>query len=317
MNKRPLSFLTPNEFVKEFVNADGHDLIPKATQTPDGIYPEHSVFSIMRIEEFGRHIKFPIPPGRSTTYHFCWLTKGQMIRTDALQRYVIGPDTIWFYKSGNIMSTESLSTDAEGYYCLFDKEYILQLLKNQNSLDELPFFQPDGNPLINLDADASDEVAYLLKKMEREHLNRQAERKVMIGLLLCQLLLQMKRHSTFLTDKKIYGAAEILTHRFLQSLKKFALQQRSVTFYAGLLNVSPNHLNKCVKDRTGKPATAHIADMIILEAKVMLTQTEKNISEIAYFLGFEDFSYFSRHFKKHAGFTPKEYRESFEYLDVA
>jgi len=46
----------------------------------------------------------------------------------------------------------------------------------------------------------------------------------------------------------------------------------------------------------------------LTEAKVLLKQTEKTISEIAHELKFEDQSYFSRFFKKHTCVTPQEYR---------
>lgn len=317
MSKQVIPFLSPNDFFKDFIRSEGNSMIRKATQTHDGIHPDSNYFSIMRVEEFAKHIKFPIRPGRSTAYHFCWLKKGQMVRTNALQNYLIGPDMIWFYKSGEIMSTESCSPDAEGYYCIFDKDFILQLLKTQSSLDDLPFFQSDGNPMIKLSPEESIETNSLLKRMEEEHLHQKAEKNAMIGVLLYQLLLSMKRLSSMLTDKKIHSAPEILTHQFLQSLKTHALTQNPVTFYADMLNITANHLNKCVKDCSGKPVTAHIAEMVILEAKVRLKQTPHNISEIAEQLGFENLSYFSRVFKKHTGMTPKDYRQQFVYPTIA
>ncbi len=47
----------------------------------------------------------------------------------------------------------------------------------------------------------------------------------------------------------------------------------------------------------------------ILYAKDYLMQEEYSISEIAYKCGFDDGNYFSRHFKKHTGVTPSQYRQ--------
>jgi len=135
--------------------------------------------------------------------------------------------------------------------------------------------------------------------------------------MLLQLMVSMRRHTLMLTDAKAHSAAEILTHRFMQAIKQHILKERSISFYADFLNVSPNHLNKCIKESTGKPASEHISDMILLEAKVMLKQTAHNISEIAIILGFENISYFTRVFKKHNGVTPKDYRDNFIYPVVA
>ena len=313
MEKKNFRYTNPNQFFKEFGSSKMPSLLPKATRTKDGAYPAQNFFSIMRIEEFSKHIKFPLPPGRSTVYEFCWLKKGEMRRTDALTKYLISAGSICFYASGNIKSYEYCSEDAEGYYVLFDKDFVLQFLKHPTSIDAFPYFQEDGNPMIKLMEKDNQEVKRFLEKIEEEHLGDEVDKHRMIGLMLLQLMVAMKRLAVMLTDTKTNTATEILTHRFMQAIKQHVLQQRSISFYAGLLNISPNHLNKCVKETTGKPASEHVSDMIMLEAKVMLKQTNYNISEIAVILGFENISYFTRVFRKNNGVTPKHYRENFIY----
>lgn len=53
-----------------------------------------------------------------------------------------------------------------------------------------------------------------------------------------------------------------------------------------------------------------INERVILEVKRMLIRTEYDISEIAYKLGFNELSYFSRFFKRHTGMTPLGFRMS-------
>lgn len=317
MEKNNFRFSDPNEFFKEFASKEISSILPKATQNREGLYPARDVFAIMRIEEFSRHIKFPLPPGRSTVYEFCWLKKGEMGRTDALKKYIISEGCICFYAKGTIKSYEYCKPETEGYYVLFDKDFVLQFLKHPTSIDEFPYFQEDGSPLIKLNEEDNKEIERLLIKIEEEHLENREDKHRMIGLMLLQLLVTSKRQALMLTDVKTNSAAEILTHRFAQAVKQHILKERSISFYADLLNVSPNHLNKCVKESSGKPASEHVSDMIMLEAKVMLKQTTKNISEIAIILGFENISYFTRIFKKINGVTPKEYRDNYVYPVIA
>ena len=73
--------------------------------------------------------------------------------------------------------------------------------------------------------------------------------------------------------------------------------------------VTPNHLNKCVKTVTGQSAHDLLSEMILLEAKVMLKQTNLSISEIAFQVGRNEISDFVRFFKSKTGISPGEYRK--------
>ena len=77
-----------------------------------------------------------------------------------------------------------------------------------------------------------------------------------------------------------------------------------------MLYITPNHLNACCKEVLGIPAGEVIRNRIVLEAKRLLVNLQLSISEIAYTLNFEDNSYFTKFFKKYAGVTPEEFRNS-------
>lgn len=74
-------------------------------------------------------------------------------------------------------------------------------------------------------------------------------------------------------------------------------QNWSIQTYANELNITPNHLNKLVKKETGKTTSEIIREITILEAKVLLLQTNLTINEISIELGYDDTSNFSRIFK--------------------
>jgi len=86
------------------------------------------------------------------------------------------------------------------------------------------------------------------------------------------------------------------------------IQLKSPTDFAKTLGVHTNHLNKVLKETTGKSTTEIINGRIAEEAKILLKQTQLNVSEIAFALGFDEVSHFSNFFKKHTAYSPLQYR---------
>ncbi|MEQ9009193.1 MAG: helix-turn-helix domain-containing protein, partial [Ekhidna sp.] len=80
---------------------------------------------------------------------------------------------------------------------------------------------------------------------------------------------------------------------------------------ADQLSVSQRYLSDTLKKETGKTSTEHLQLYLIDEAKNILLNPNKTISEVAYELGFEYPPYFSRLFKKKEGISPSAYREKY------
>ena len=85
----------------------------------------------------------------------------------------------------------------------------------------------------------------------------------------------------------------------------------SIEQIAEELSVSQRYLSDTLKKETGKTSTEHLQLYLIDEAKNILLDPQKTVSEVAYELGFEYPSYFSRLFKKKEGISPTEYREKY------
>jgi AraC family transcriptional regulator, transcriptional activator of pobA len=83
---------------------------------------------------------------------------------------------------------------------------------------------------------------------------------------------------------------------------------RQVKYYAMQLGITPNYLNILAQKHLGESALSLINNRIILEIKRQLTNSNDDISVIAYKLKFNELSYFSRFFKRDTGLTPNEFR---------
>jgi YesN/AraC family two-component response regulator len=97
--------------------------------------------------------------------------------------------------------------------------------------------------------------------------------------------------------------------KFLNLIDKHFKTERSVTFYAGKLNISANYLNIVCKKNMNTSASSLIQGRILLEAKRLLKVSEMSVKDIVYDLGFYDHASFSKFFKAQTGMTPSQFKE--------
>ncbi|KLT66732.1 AraC family transcriptional regulator [Pedobacter sp. BMA] len=79
-------------------------------------------------------------------------------------------------------------------------------------------------------------------------------------------------------------------------------------YFAERLGISTNYLSDLLVKYTGKSTQTHVHLKLIDKAKHLLWSTSYSISEIAYDLGFEHPSHFTKLFKNKTGYSPKAYR---------
>lgn len=91
-------------------------------------------------------------------------------------------------------------------------------------------------------------------------------------------------------------------------------KSREVKYYAGLLNLTPKHLARVVRDATGGLYPAQwIEQYVTVQAKRLIeTRSTHTLQEIAYMLGFYEPTSFYRYFKRVTGMTAKQYRSSIQ-----
>lgn len=101
---------------------------------------------------------------------------------------------------------------------------------------------------------------------------------------------------------------ELLERQFPIESPSQQFSLRSAKDFAKQLNVHVNHLNRAIRNTTGKTTTTHIFERLVSEAKALLKHTDWNISEISYSLGFEEPAHFNHFFKKLTSTTPSAFR---------
>ncbi|MDB5267036.1 MAG: helix-turn-helix protein [Hymenobacter sp.] len=269
----------------------------------------NNLFHINRLETHVGHIPFPLAPHRKTVHDFVFITKGATKRSKGLDEYEIGDNTFFFLPATQITTHEFMTPDTEGFYCHFDIELLTKGFVHSGVLSQLSFLQFTGNPVVHISPEALGPVVHILRQLERAENINSPESLDLIRVYLLALFTELKPFANPDVQPGKNAAVRI-TQLYKDALAQHIYEKHSVAAYAELLAVSPNHLNKCVKTVTGKSAQDTLDEMVLLEAKALLKQSTLTISEIAFKLGKEDPSSFSRFFRLKTNSTPKAYKLS-------
>lgn len=115
--------------------------------------------------------------------------------------------------------------------------------------------------------------------------------------------------SSHKTEKGSLGTRQDeLFAKFLNCVGENFKKERSVSFYAEQMCVTPKYLSSVIKQVSDKTAGEWIADYVIFEAKTLLKTTGMSVQEISYDLNFPNQSFFGKYFKERTGVTPGQFR---------
>ncbi len=155
-----------------------------------------------------------------------------------------------------------------------------------------------------------------LCEMIHEEAKQEDPDYVVISQLLSALftMIENERKKNTPEDKTLYSTQNITFSNFLKILEENFRRPEGVEFYAGKLFMSSRNLNLICQNILQKSVTEIIETRKLLEAKNLLTTTEKTISEIGFSLGFNEKAYFTTVFKKRTGQTPTEFRAEMRKL---
>ncbi|PXY40789.1 AraC family transcriptional regulator [Flavobacterium cheongpyeongense] len=281
---------------------------------PNGIQKEIGHFNVFNIRELFERLKGKCcMPYDRRSYYKISLIKGK--NTVEYADKVIEID-----KQGLLFATPKIpynylpqETDQSGQFCVFTSDF---LSKSGIDLDNLPIFASEGYPVFQLSDEEITEVELIFNKIQKEINSDYAYKYDLIRNYVSELIhfgqkLQpvtalYSKHNSATRVSSLF--AELLERQFPIESPHQRLELRTAKDFAERLAVHVNHLNKVLKESTGKTTTELISNRLTSEAKTLLKQTDWNISEIAYSLGFEELAHFSNFFKKQTTLTPLAFR---------
>jgi len=293
----------------------------KPTETLADFYQRHGrihspagQFNAYRVEEGAKAIASPYT--RRNFYKILLLTQAHGTLSYADKTIDVKDGALLFSNPLIPYAWERKSGSETGFVCLFTEEFINPQLKIA-SVAGSPLFKVGGQPVL---FPAPATVAFLSTIFERflaewasDYPHKNDLLRNYVQIILHEALkiappdqpyapgTSAARISTLFLD--------LLDRQFPLASPQDTLLLKNANEFARQLAVHPNHLNKVLKETTGKTTTEHLAGKVAGEAKALLQHSDWPIAAIAQCLGFAHVSNFNSFFKKQTGQPPAHFRK--------
>lgn len=248
-------------------------------------------------------------------YYKISLIKGKNLVEYAGKTVLIGKQGILFATPKIPYRYTPQTKEQSGFFCVFTKEF-LSKSKTGLVIDELPIFQSTSDFVYQLDDKQYREMELIFKKMDTELSSDYVYKYDLLRNYVMELVLIGQKLQPMESVDSSTNAASRISSLFIELLERQfpieniaqVIQLKAPVDFAKTLGVHINHLNKVLKETTGKSTIEIINGRIAEEAKILLKQTQWNVSEIAFTLGFDEVAHFSNFFKKQTHLSPLKFR---------
>lgn len=252
------------------------------------------------VKRFGRYGKVTMKSyaHRDDYYIIVLLTEGSAEVEIDFERKELVPGDILIVSPWQVhKKPDGEPWQADGWMLAFSAEMLsaseAQTIE-EYSISSLPL-KPTG--------DSVDDIVALCSILERYKSDKR------VSVALTSAIKSIVLSSLDMPEEPVKGRYRAITLKLRKFLDRHLAEEKSPAAYASMLNISEIYLNEAVKSVTGLSAGAYIRSRVMAQARRQLAYTSLSSKQIAYSLGYEDYAYFSRLFKKHFGKSPSEYRK--------
>ena len=285
----------------------------KMDYLPDNLRQDIGHFNVFRLDDFVGPKACKMPYSRKDFYKIT-LVSGRSNYHFADKTIELRGHALFFANPMVPYHWEPLDDDQTGLFCIFTEAFLQRQLSTLPQ--DLPMFKPGGQPVYFLSDEQVVALQPLFDKMLTELHSDYAYKYDLLRNYTMELLhsaLKLQPATTLYHDSTAATRiaslfTELLERQFPIESPGQQVKLRNAKAFAAQLAVHVNHLNRSLKDVTGKTTTQLIASRLVQEAHALLKHTPWNVAEISHCLGFEEPAHFSNFFRKQTGVAPSAMR---------
>ncbi|MCH4155333.1 MAG: helix-turn-helix domain-containing protein [Muribaculaceae bacterium] len=231
--------------------------------------------------------------------------------------YNIHAGDICFYMPSTLVRRLYVSDDLKGEALASNLGFIIPIVNRVIGIENQLYLRQ--HPCITLDSDQFELITLLTRelreRLEKVDLAAMSDEKRVIVVELLKSYAQTICYETInmlITNQPLSPLPkdhnDIVFQKFLISLYNHYRKERTVTFYADELCISPKYFSTIIKEKSGMTVLQWIVSLVISDSKQMLEYSDASIKEIAADMNFPTQTFFGKYFKQYVGISPKEYR---------
>ena len=169
---------------------------------------------------------------------------------------------------------------------------------------------PNFRHLLTVSEPIWNYIYEIVLEMEREYRAKRNYWEMFEGADLRRMFIILYRECAGVLSMMKTGTGVTTAYNIMNYLNHHYTEEVSVEQVASELFLNKNYISHVFKEETGYSLMGYVITLRINQAKFLLSETEKSVTEIAAACGYNDFAYFSRQFKKETGLTPSGYRKT-------
>ncbi|MBL6446619.1 helix-turn-helix domain-containing protein [Fulvivirga sp. 29W222] len=249
-------------------------------------------------------------PHRHDFYTIVWVQHGNGFHLIDFNTYDIEDNQVFFISPGQIHQVHTPKRP-QGWVITFSADFLSASGISQDFILKINLFKSySDSPPIYLDDKTRATLEVIIKSLYVSYKEENAYKEEAVGAWLKLFLIECVSLCEKSQPPEVSATSCVLID-FRKMVEKNFRKLHKVSEYAGLLFLTPKHLNQVVKNTIGCTAKDYIIDRIISEAKRLLIHTHETVKQIAITLGFKEPLHFNSFFKKKVGLTPLEFRKQY------
>ncbi|WP_299836076.1 helix-turn-helix domain-containing protein [uncultured Tenacibaculum sp.] len=236
------------------------------------------------------------------------ITEGNGAHSINYQDYSYQKGSIFTLRKNNIHKFHK--SEAKGNILVFTEDFII---KYSDKFETLKLFQLFNEmlsvPKIQLNNEDFEEIYNIVVQIQTEFSRDNDSYSIAIIRSLVQVLILKLLRIKSKNNKNFNNQHYHISFIKLQELiEKECFESKKVSYYADKMGVTSKTLNNITQSIIGKPVKSFIDEILILQIKRLIINSQLSLTEIAYHVGFDSSTNFFKFFRKRTQLSPKEFK---------